>query len=252
MIFLAVLLSNTVLAATPPEWARQNGIQQQGNLLTIISTGNGPSLDLARQSAIDQAKSTAANQINGSASVRSMSIETEKSASYHSEVFSAKKVEGLICQPDREYSEERGGSYSVWLTCKFDVSKARVVSVEESDLKKDPASGRAGPDNRIVKGSDLMNRPPAEGVLPPTPIAFGENKQLAITVVPLCESILVRGKQSRSVPCGNNPVTLLVLPTDNELIVRGPPGYLPKHLDISGRRPASSTLETLEVYLERN
>lgn len=244
---LSCLILSTIAVAAPPEWTHQNGIQHKGSTLHVVSTGSGPSLDLARRSAIDQAKGTAADQVNGSANIQSMSIETEKSASFHSEVSSTKKVEGLVCKPLNEYVEDKGGFYTVWLRCEFDLKKARVQMIDEASdqsVESRPPGKGTGKSIEIVEGTVSTSNPTAGK------ISRGENRHLILSVVPSCESILIRGKQSRTIPCQNNPVTVMVLPTDKEMIVRGPAGYAPKHLKVHGNVQDSES-EAMEVYLDK-
>lgn len=247
IVVLACVIVSATAAAAPPEWTRQNGIQQQGYNLTVVTTGNGPSLDLARRSAIDQAKSTAAEQINGSANIQSMSIETEKTASFHSEVSSTKKVEGLTCKPLNEYVEDKEGSFTVWLRCEFDLKKARVQMVDETprSSNESPASGKV-----VGKSIEIVGNGISASRVTPGTISRGENRHLILSVVPSCESILVRGKQSRTISCKSNPVTVMLLPTDKEMIIRGPAGFAPKHLKVHGNVHDRES-ESMEVYLDK-
>lgn len=244
------LLLATTAAAEAPEWTRQNGIKQNGSLLTIVSTGTGPSLDLARRSAIDQAKATAADQVNGSAQVQSMSIETEKTASFHSEVSSVKQVEDLVCKALNDYIEDKDGVYTVWLRCEFDLKKARVKAVDEIESQQQKHKGLSN-DESSQKSIEAVDR--SSSALGPTAgkSSYGEDRNLVLSVVPSCESILVRGQRSRTISCKENPVTILVFPTDTELIVRGPAGFAPKHLKVREKRTDAAPTETLEVYLDK-
>ncbi|MBK9038020.1 MAG: hypothetical protein IPL83_02475 [Bdellovibrionales bacterium] len=244
------ILFSIAAAATPPDWTRQNGIQQRASILTVVTNGIGPSLDLARRSAIDQAKGTAAEQINGSANIRSMSIETEKTASFHSEVSSTKNVEGLICNPLNEYNEEKEGVYTVWLKCSFDTKKIRVQVINETEVPQGNKNSVAS-DESSVKSIEVVDRSAPSSGPTASKISYGENRHFLLSVVPSCESILVRGKQSRTIHCKGNPVTVLVLPTDTEIIIRGPSGFAPKHLKVHGKQSGSESIETMEVYLEK-
>lgn len=247
IVAFACFIVSCAAMAAPPEWTRQNGIQQQGSILTVVTTGSGPSLDLARRLAIDQAKGTAAEQINGSANIQSMSIETEKSVSFHSEVSSTKKVEGLTCKPSNEYVEDKEGSFTVWLRCEFDLKKARVQMVDET-----PRSSNESPASKkdVGKSIEIVGKGPSASRVAPGTTSRGENRHLILSVVPSCESILVRGKQSRSISCKSNPVTVTLLPTDKELIIRGPAGFAPKHLKVHGNVQSSQS-EAMEVYLDK-
>jgi hypothetical protein len=244
MTFL--FLSVTALAA-PPGWVHQNGIQQNGSILVVVSTGVGPSLDLARRSAIDQAKGTAADQANGSANIQSLSIEMEKTASFHSEVSSAKKVEGLTCKPLNEYSENKDDIYSVWIKCQFDLKKARVQVVDKESARSEVTPGSK---KDVTSGFEIVGghmSTPAPEVPKAT---HGEDQHLILSVVPSCDSILIRGKQSRTIFCKENPMTILVLPTDGEIIIRGPSGFAPKHLKVHDDGKGRES-ESMEVYLEK-
>ncbi len=248
-ILYTVLLSTTA-SAESPRWTRENGIKQNGSALTVVSSGVGPSLDLARRAAIDQAKATAADQVNGSADIRSLSIETEKSASFHSEVSSIKRVNNLVCNPKDDYFEEKNGSFTVWLKCEFDLSKSRVVTITEGEgqiqKQNQTKNDQAGDKSIVAVDGSFSQKAPLIGKS-----TTGEDRHLVLSVVPACESILVRGKQSRTIHCKGNPVTVLVFKSDTEMIVRGPAGFAPKHLKVHEKRTDTSPTETLEVYLEK-
>lgn len=240
----------TTAAAETPEWTRKNGIKQNGSLLTVVSTGTGPSLDLARRFAIDQAKAIATDQVNGSAYVRSMSIETEKYASFHSQVSSTKKVEDLFCKPLNDYVEDKDGVYTVWMKCEFELKKARVTIVD--DYKNQDKAQKSHRDSESsLKSIEAVNSGSSIPGPPISQISYGEDRHLILSVVPSCESILIVGRRSRVIPCEANPVTFLVFQTDSEIVIRGPSGFAPKRLNVLERRIDVAPTETLEVYLDK-
>lgn len=236
--------------AGQPDWTKQDGIKRRGDSLTVISSGSGPSLDLARRDALNQARVTASDQVNGSTlTVHALSIETERSTNYHSEVSTKMQISGLVCNPDKEESIEENGSFKVWLKCIFDLKAVKVVSSKVVPDTEDPGDGAGMIKNR----ASMSVVPYSGGAISAKKLIQGENRQLILSTVPQCGTVLIRGQRPRSVECSSNPLTLFIYPGDKELIVRASGGYLPKHIELRlGRSPASGPMiETVELYLER-
>jgi len=251
-IALSVLFSLACYAGAP-DWAKQDTLSRRGDALTVVCSATGPSVDLARRFATESCKSTAASQINGNARVKGLSIQTESSSNYHEEFSSDKRIINLPCIVDKEFSETQDDSIHLWLRCQFDVSKSKVVSVDEND-KPNTANDSNG-DSLIQNKEAISNiHGPDDSVSFDKKVIVGENRQLVVTTLPRCDEILIRGERPRSITCNEMPVVLLLYPTDKELIVRaGRAGYQPKHIKLNaGRLPSSEQVtESLEVRLER-
>ena len=184
---------------------------KNGSTLTLDCTGFGPSEDLARKSALDSCRQTAGDAASYQMEAHSLVVETEHSGSYHSEVFRNYSVTGLNCLKMKATTEMMDGSYTTHVRCDFDLSQARTVPI-------------------------LKNKP--------IYYLHGENRRILLSTIPPCQDILVTGEAARSIACDHNPVTILVKPEDQELIVRAK-DRIPKHL------PLSEVPATMEVYLER-
>lgn len=234
--------------ADRPSWSKEETLKQVGSILYVVCDGAGPSRDLARKFALDSCLTTAANQVNSNFKVTSLSLETEKSVNFHSEVSSNKTVTGLVCNPQSEYSEEKDGQHFVWLKCIYDTSKAKVVSVAEKMNLADESKSQS-----IVQAKKTTSYIRTYGKsVEQKGIVQSSMRSIALTSIPRCDSVLIRGAKPRSVNCEEMPLTLTVLPDDREIIVRSS-GFLPKHIQLDQRRPSTTdSQENLEVYLERN
>lgn len=58
-------------------------------------------------------------------------------------------------------------------------------------------------------------------------------RRLFVSTIPICSDILIRGKKSRSVPCKENPTTILVDDSDTTITIRAK-GYLSKTIRLDG------------------
>lgn len=247
IIPIALFYCSSVIAAAP-EWIKNDTLIKNGSVLTVVCVGSGPSLDIGRRLATDQCKSTAAEQANSSARIKSLSIQTEKTISFHEEISSNKKIINLTCNPEKEYFEIQGDSYHVWIKCRFDLSRAQVVN---SDKDEDTAIPSGSVDSLIKNHDNISSVPKYNSEYSEKKRVTGENRSFTLISIPQCQTILIRGEKPRSVNCDEMPKTFLVYPNDTELIVRAS-GYLPKHIELNtGRVPGNQTTETLEVYLER-
>lgn len=226
-----------------PKWTTENTLKQDGQNLSIVCEGMGPSLDLARKFALESCHSTAKDQINGDFTVKSLSLESEKSVNYHAEVSSAKTVKGLICKPENEHTEKLDGRSKIWLKCKYDLTKTEVVSTETQKTLKVPA---------LIDHNEKVNQVPSYKIDSDSKkLNQAEARNLMLTSVPKCDEILVRGSRPRAVPCDEMPKSFVVHPGDTELIVRSS-GFKPKHINIKAQdQNGSVNSDSLEVYLEK-
>lgn len=235
--------------AAPPSWSKQDTLKQIGSLLYVVCTGRGPAQDIARRDALDHCRTAAADQANGYFKVQALSIETEHAANFHQEISYNKTVTNLACNPQKEYNDDSEGSYRVWIKCRYDLSKAKVVSV---DTDEPPSSNSNSEESLIGNRDKLSEVPKSSSEVTNGKLISGENRQLILTTIPQCDEILIRGERPRSIKCDEMPKAIFIYPTDKEIIVRSG-GYTPKHIKLnSNRTPANNqTAERVEVYLER-
>ena len=246
---IAVLFISVPVMAAQPEWAKQDTLKRKGTQLRIVCSGSGPSLDQARKSALDSCRLTAIDNFNTSVNVHSLSIETEHETAFHSEVSSHMQATGLLCDVEKEASEEKDGSFLDYIKCNFDLSHAKIVAVPEKNLLETNTASEVS-SNIINANAQVISAPSDKGVIQKIQDSHGENKQLVVTSIPACDEILIRGERPRSAKCSENPVTLYIYPSDKELIVRAM-GRTPKHVLLNEKRtPAGDLTQTLQVYLE--
>lgn len=191
-------------ALAKPMWAKDS-LKLQGNALSVVCDGQGPALDLARIEAINSCMSLAAAQLTQRIKITSLVVETDRESALHEEIETNSIVNGLNCDPVKEESQNDGSIATVWLMCRFDMSKVTVTSSDSGDKAKVQSKG-----NRYIRSSDQI---------------------LSIATVPACDDILVTGKTGRVIRCTTNPINLTIHPGDDTLLLRAT-GYRPKTVDL--------------------
>lgn len=250
LVVLSVTVSATATAKAPA-WFSEQSPKKDGNILTLSCSGNGPDKVLANKAALDQCRGIGAEYVSGyTFKSKSLSIEDNKQAAWHSETESETQVSGLDCQPIRQSCEEEDGLWQCYVSCRFDLAKAKIIpkSVEGADH-----------DHKGAESSDLVSDKDATGTLPvgegrtkKSSLVQSENRQLLISTVPSpCDDMLVIGRP-RVVKCDENPKMLLIHPEDREVVIRLK-GYKPKHLNLKqDRKPVNfDPIEAVDVYLEK-
>ena len=192
-----------------------------GNIVTTACHGLGPDTSVAFKEAMDQCRGLATESLVLSFEVHSLSIQTEQSSGFHQEVESDKIATGLQCKVKKQLEKTTDTGSDLWLLCEFDAFKAKI---ENKPLIANPSVPFS-----VMQKSQLTQ---------------SENKQIIVSTVPPCETLLIRGAMSRIVNCNNNPSIVFIKPTDEEIIVRAS-GYVPKHIALSNE------METLNVFLEK-
>jgi hypothetical protein len=249
-----IAFSGTQVLAGPPTWTKQDTLVRNGNDLIVVCHSEAVSADLAHEAALASCTHRASSQVQTSFSVNSVSVETDQDASYHREIAARQVISGLTCKPLAEHIEDSGQPVQFWIKCRYDLSKITVAEASEKKKSK-PGDIAKGDD----KSSSLVeNRGEINSLLAPgqtdkyqrQEVQVSKIRQLLLTSVPACQSVLIRGKRPRSIQCKSNPQALQILEDDSELIVRAAK-HLPKHIQLkSDRQPASSPMERLEVYLD--
>ncbi|MGZ3766149.1 MAG: hypothetical protein ACXVA2_15880 [Mucilaginibacter sp.] len=247
-VSLIIIYFGTSANAKLPDWTHENSFVRSGNNLKIVCQGQGPSLGLARKSALANCRTTAAEFLTGSFRTQSVSIETERSISFHQEVGSENEVSGLVCAPMKEFSEEVDGLISIYILCDFDLKKVSAKLTFESKENLKILGSKTG----VVSDKENLAKVPKYKIeTPENKIQQDDNYALIVTVLPQnCSDILVEGDRPRSIKC-ETPTTVVVGPNDKTLIVRAD-GFKTKHITIDTRKPiGTNALERIEVLLER-
>ena len=184
--------------AVPPQWARQNtqSLSPDGKIYTVVCSATSVSLSQARQEAMTDCDLQASRQLKSTTYVKSLSVETENQVGYHGEVASELKVQNLNCRPQKEDADYNSGTVTVFLKCKYDLSGE-------------------GKDASAVAATKAIQNEDATST--------------ALSTVPKCDSVIIRGIRPRTVECKTNPVNITIYPSDTEIIVRLK-GYQPETL----------------------
>lgn len=201
--------------ATEPQWAYLP-TAQSGSTVAVSCHGTGPDKDISFRVAMGQCQSIAAEVISGSFDIKTLSIETEQTAGFHSEVAAKYDVTGLKCKTEKEHSEIIDDIYNTWLRCRFNSSLAKIIP--------------------LIK----IRQPSA---------VTSKNRQIIFSSIPECNSLVIHGTMDRMVRCKGNPQTLLIYPTDSEIIVRSS-GRIPKHVELVSEDGQET--EIMEIYLEKH
>ena len=241
---LHLILITTAVASAPavaaPLWVKDGNFSIQGMIFKAACNGQGPSVGLARQEAINSCKSSASQALKKQTKIRSMSIETEKDVAFHQEVSDDGIYSNLDCHPEKEAVEEgKDGLWIVWVLCRIDLAK-----VEVKDAEKESATSLTS--QVQTQGLTHINAVSSANQSAQSAIS-GENKFINIVSVPPCAEILVKGPRSRVHRCGGSPVKVLTYESDESLIIRAR-GYMPKTVELKGK--AWVNYEVVQIILE--
>jgi hypothetical protein len=213
-----------------PSWAKEGTLKKNGNIVTAICNGSGPTVNIARQDAISNCQATVSQFLNGELKINSLAIETEKSVGFHQEVEQQLNLKDFTCNPKKDEVIESNGSFQFWIKCEFDLSKVSIVKAE-------------APSGSSIKEESVD----LKSMTPVTVKNLSEGKVLFLETIPQCESVLVKGVKPRTIDCNKNPMKIVLDEDDQTVIVRAL-NYQPKTIPLKGR----SNREILSVILEKN
>ena len=234
-LLLGLLLLEGLAEAKAPEWAKQNTQVLSGKSFITTCSGTGPSLDTARREALDSCRLSARQQLASNIEVRSLTIQSENSAGFHEEVLENARYERLVCVPSKDEVEETDGGYRVWMQCRFDLSKVKIKQPEKSiEPESSPRSSTSLGTLQSVSAS-------VRG------LHDAGNFTLVISVVPKCDSLLIRGKKPRQVACDSNPMKVVLDSTDKTILVRAA-GFQSKTIAIESEKANAN----IQVLLDKN
>jgi hypothetical protein len=209
------------LSGDLPAWVKNSTSLKNGVFLTVCQ-GSGPSVDLARASAIKECKVSASELLNQSFEVSATTIQTEFDSAYHQEVYTSEKFKNLLCEPQKEEIKELEGFFTVWIQCLFNLKKTVVETVPP--VVKTVTQQGANVESNIVRGSNWV---------------------INLAIIPKCKNILVTGEKPRVIECRANPISIIISPEDKELIIRSE-SYQPKKIQIK-EIPG----ENIQIFLDK-
>lgn len=213
MFIAAIAMSTASAAVGVPLWATKDTQSLTNKLYKVVCHGTGPSLNEAREQALNQCNLFASKQLGGSIKVRTMTIETETQAALHQEISNEVTVKNLICKPLNEEAEYGASSTSVFIKCQYDLSQVESQQGEPSKIKS--------------KAADAAT--------------------VSISIVPMCSTIIIRGATPRIVKCQTNPIHLTVNGSDTEVVIRAD-GYSSKTIPVGELIGGQTT----NVFLKSN
>lgn len=235
MLLLALTASSEALAT--PTWF-SDGQKRIGSEFYVTCVGSGISLELARNESMRSCKGTAIQQVVDTAKVKTLSVESDESAAYHSEISQTNNIKGLICLPDKESIEETESGYKIYLKCRFDISKVTVSDAPEEEIINRPNSGS------IIKNKAEIETIKSDAATTKGNYKKSSESRLTISSVPACTSIVIRGRKSRSVACNTNPLTVILFDGDTEAILRSN-GFKPKTIKLNNTGGAADEAITV-------
>jgi hypothetical protein len=228
ILIMAITFIASASHAKIPTWAASNSTKLNGSSLRTVCHGVGPSVEIARGEALKSCQLNASQFFKSKIKVKSLSVETEKSVGFHQVISSDDEFSNLICDPTKDELEEADSQYSVWIECKFDLNKASVAQTDKPEVPP--------PNNKDLNELEPINIKNTSDQ---------QSKYIFVSIVPKCESILVKGTLSRVVECSQNPLKIQVKDGDKEFVIRAK-GYKPKIIQVGG----ISANETLQVLLD--
>ncbi len=214
-----VFFHYSIVNAKIPQWAKENSIRKNGDILLVVCNGEGPSVESSRNNALNSCKLSGSQFLSKTFKVKSISIQTEKSVGLHEEISERFEVKNLDCLPKRsEISEVISGTIVTWLQCEFDLKKAIAKEINNNY-----------PDDSNTQKSNELNE---ENFDTPSEINDELIESITIMTIPNCDTILVVGKLSRTLKCKANPVLIELMSGDKQLIIRTSK-YRPVTLSVS-------------------
>ncbi len=250
IIQFLLLITIAIYAWADSDWTITNTQIRKGNKLQVVCIGTAPSgaIDLARSEAMQSCRNTAISHLQTNLTVKTLTIETERDVSLHSETIQNSSYTGLDCKQDKEKIQEDkdGGIVTVYLRCNFDLAKTKVMPTSDRNEKDNHAS------SSLVKSKDSVSTIPVSKTKElKTRLEQSDRRHLIVQTIPSCDEILIRSDRARIVKC-EPPTTLLLYSEDTELIIRLR-GHKPKHLRLNKlRTPANyDAPESVELILEK-
>ncbi|HEX7676207.1 MAG TPA: hypothetical protein VF412_18665 [Bdellovibrio sp.] len=214
-----------------PDWAKNSTEATSTEIITTCS-GEGPSLAIARNEAVESCTTSAIRLQNGSLNYKSYSVQTESDSAAHETVSSNLKVSGALCKPTNEEVEQRPGQFRVWLKCAFKKADFKLAVDDSTKASSTSEQVKVKPEGKL------------KSVTIGKHIKDLSTCQVSLSVIPECESVLVKSSFPRIERCKGNPVRMAVH-SEDVLVVRAA-GYKPQEIQSS----CNGGDHVIEVILE--
>lgn len=204
-----------------PKWAKKNTEKRVGKIYYAVGNGKGPSLEIAKNEAINSCRSVVANRLNSHLNMRSLTVETQKDVSFHQELSSNYEVVGLECETVKDELIDINGTFEVWIKCKCEASNAKVTLKDEDRTgrnKKAPV--RSGNRSSKIYRNSTLEESSVENYSDQGDTNIDLDKEVSILTIPKCDDIVIVGQQSRNYECNANPMFILIKPSDIKVLLR--------------------------------
>ena len=247
LIFAVLFILSAKAFAKTPAWFSTFHQTRNGQIIEVSCSGHGPDKTLANQASLNECNGISVQYVQGySVKMKSISVETTRDTSWHSESSSNVVVKGLECEPQKQECSEENDSWTCYHVCRFNLSKAKL----EANEKLDSPNLTSESESIVANSNDTNISPKVKKSNKPSFTQSGA-RNIVLSTVPKCDDVLIVGNPSRITKCSEIPVTLTINDGDHEAIVRLS-GYRPNHLQINKRKPGSvSKPEEVTVYFEK-
>lgn len=233
---LLIAIFSLVPCVSADDWINDS-IKKTGHILETVCEGTAPSLDLARRNAIENCKRSALDYLPTTFKAKSVSVETERDTSYHSQIDSDSIVKNLTCRVLNEKHRETEEAFTVWNKCEFDLSKIEITPTSEATTS----------DHSYLYG--IANAEPKGDIKSFGSYQKAERRNITVSTIPKCSTMMVTGALPRIIQCKSNVMPVVLGSGDEELIVRSD-GRIPKTIKVM--KILESSDEKLQVFLESN
>jgi hypothetical protein len=248
---ILTILAASVSQAEPPLWSKDQVVRHiSDNIIVVTCSAEAVSRDLSFESALHSCSAIAANEKNSEFTTKNIVIESESTtAKLYSSTEAKKLATNLQPKTEKSVTEPSESGFSNLLQVRYDLSKARVITVQE-DQNENHEEDSAPVVTEEIKGKST------DGITIKRSISSNSRTYLISMMPEKCRDYLIRGKQPRTRSCEENPMRIMVdVSSDTEIILRpASSALLPKTLRVQKQRiPAKSyQTEVLDVQFPRS
>lgn len=243
VLAMVAVLFPLVAHAAAPAWFTDCTTRRVDGSLSTCCMGTGPDKSTAERIALDQCAGIATQYVKGySFKNNSLTVEDTERISLHAEISSTLRVQNLPCNPVRQQAAtDENDQYTVYTQCSFALDTASVSTSREGVNESEEES--------LIKGKSQLESVPTTEVPAKQSYIHSSSRQIILATYPPASSILIRGEKPRMVKVTGNPQTILVYPSDKEIILKAK-GMRPKHIQLSPGKSTDSD-EVLHVHFDR-
>lgn len=243
--FALLALAHTTYASPPTWWSDQDTVKKIGTILTVLCRGSGADKSLSYHAALVQCRAIASEHLRDSEfRIQTLSVETEQTVAYHAEQAMDVAITGLRAEVEQESTkQEPNGEYVSYLRYKADLSQGKVKNAEQKTESKNQAGS-------VVQDIESRTLNDTSGQEYHRAITHGADRLIVLSIIPgPCDSIIIRGKQPRSIRCSGSPMIIVLRKGDRFMLIRKS-GFRIKQLKIDLDKATDETA-VQEVLLEK-